>query len=36
MAAIDRELSPAPTIEQRMHALQIEPPGHEHDLGLEL
>jgi hypothetical protein len=33
LAAIDRELAPTPTIERRLRALEIEPPGHELGLG---
>jgi hypothetical protein len=36
LAAIERELDPTPTIQERLQALQIEPPGHGHELGLEL
>ena len=33
---IERELDPTPTIQQRLQALQIEPPSHSRGLGLEL
>jgi len=36
LAAIDRELDPTPTIQQRLQALRIEPPDQDRGLGLEL
>ena len=36
IAAIDRELDPTPTIQERLRALQVEPPGRSRGLGLEL
>jgi conjugative relaxase-like TrwC/TraI family protein len=36
LAAIERELHPTPTIQERLQALEVEPPSHSRGLGLEL
>ena len=36
IAAIDRELDPTPTIQRRLQALQVQRPGRDRGIGLEL
>ncbi|MEO6317259.1 MAG: MobF family relaxase [Acidimicrobiales bacterium] len=36
LVTIERELDPTPTIQQRLQALEVEPPGHSRGLGREL